>query len=164
MTIEMLDRLQVALDGDTDIIERRDFAAPPEKVRRAMTEPALIRQWMWAFDWPMTVREIDQRPGGTFRYGYTKNGPEGGSFHFEGPILAAEPPLLLRHRELFNGDPSTASDVGTRLEARGAGTRMTITLRSANAEARAAAVATGRTDGMDVTYAKLDALLAGELP
>jgi uncharacterized protein YndB with AHSA1/START domain len=164
MTIEMLDRLQVALDGDTDIILRRDFAAPPAKVWRALTEPALIRQWMWAFDWPMTVCEIDLRPGGTFRYGYTKDGPEGGSFHFEGPILAAEPPHLLRHRELFNGDPSMASDVETRLEARGVGTRMTMTLRYANADARAAAVATGMTDGMEETYGKLDALLARGLP
>jgi uncharacterized protein YndB with AHSA1/START domain len=163
MIAATLERQQVVLDGETDIIIRRDFRAPPAKVWRAMTEPALIRQWMWAFDWPMTDCEIDLRPGGMFRYGYTKEGPEGGSFHFEGPILTVEPPHLLRHRELFNGDPAMSSDVETRLDANGTGTRMTMTLRYASAEVRAAAVATGITDGMEETYGKLDALL-GALP
>lgn len=35
---------------------------------------------------------------------------------------------------------------------------MTMVMRYANAEARASAVATGMTDGMDQVYAKLDAL------
>ncbi len=45
MTLD-LTKLQVALDGETDIIVRRDFTHPPARVWRALTEPALIRQWM----------------------------------------------------------------------------------------------------------------------
>ena len=45
MTLD-LTKLQLVLDGETDIIIRRDFTHPPARVWRALTEPALIRQWM----------------------------------------------------------------------------------------------------------------------
>jgi uncharacterized protein YndB with AHSA1/START domain len=34
--------LQLVLDGDTDILIRRDFNHPPAKVWRGLTDPALI--------------------------------------------------------------------------------------------------------------------------
>ena len=41
-----LSKLQLVLDGETDIIIRRDFTHPPARVWRALTEPALIQQWL----------------------------------------------------------------------------------------------------------------------
>jgi uncharacterized protein YndB with AHSA1/START domain len=41
-----LTKLQLVLDGETDICIRRDFTHPPARVWRGLTEPALIRQWM----------------------------------------------------------------------------------------------------------------------
>jgi len=152
--------MQTELRGETDIVIRRSFAAPPVRVWRALTDPAVIPQWMWAFDWPMTTCELDLRPGGTFTYRYT--GPDGASFFFTGPVLEVEPPTRLVHRELFNGDPAAACDVTTILRPEGSGTRMEMTLRYADAGARAAAIATGMTDGMDVVYGKLDAMLAAD--
>jgi len=64
-----LTELQVALEGETDIVVRRDFTHPPARVWRALTEPALIRQWMASQD-DMTRCEMDLRPGGAF----TSNG------------------------------------------------------------------------------------------
>ena len=46
----------------------------------------------------------------------------------------------------------------TDLAPHGTASRTTMVMRYASAEARASAVATGMTDGMDQVYAKLDAL------
>ena len=43
MTMDLA-KLQLALDGETDITIRRDFTHPPARVWRALTEPALIQQ------------------------------------------------------------------------------------------------------------------------
>ncbi|MCX7890440.1 MAG: SRPBCC domain-containing protein [Rhodobacteraceae bacterium] len=153
--------MQTALGGETGIIVRRSFAAPPEGVWRALTDPAVIPRWMWAFDWPMTTCEIDPRPGGSFTFRHT--GPEGASFFFTGPILQVEPPHRMVHREPFNGDPAKWCEVTTLPAAEGGGTRMEMTMRHADAASRAAAIETGMTDGMDVVHGKPDAMLvAGE--
>ena len=44
--IELERKTQLVLDGETDIIVRRDFPHPVERVWRTLTEPALIRQWI----------------------------------------------------------------------------------------------------------------------
>lgn len=151
-----LTQLQIVLDGDTDIICRRDFRHPPAKVWRALTEPALIRQWMAVDGFPMTRCEIDPRAGGSFHYEWA--GQDGASFFFSGPVVMVDAPHHMTHIEYFNGDPAMAARITTDLAPQGTGTRMTMVMRYENAEARAAAIATGMTDGMDQVYAKLDAL------
>ncbi len=66
----------------------------------------------------------------------------------------------MTHVEYFNGDTSSGQEIITDLVARGAGTRMTQVMRYA--EARAAAIAIGMTDGLDEVYGKLEALLTAE--
>jgi uncharacterized protein YndB with AHSA1/START domain len=149
--------LQTVLDGDTDIILRRDFFHPPAKVWRALTEPPLIRQWMAVEGHPMTRCDFDPRPGGTFHFEW--EGPDGNSFFFSGPILEVRAPHHLTHIEHFNGDPAMAARITTDLAPQGTGTRMTMVMRYDSAEARAAAIATGMTDGMDEVYGKLDGLM-----
>jgi uncharacterized protein YndB with AHSA1/START domain len=151
-----LTKLQTVLDGETDIIIRRDFSHPPARVWRAMTEPDLIRQWMAVGDFPMTRCEIDPRPGGTFHYEWA--GPDGNGFFFSGPVVAVDAPRHMTHIEYFNGDTSSGARITTDLAAHGSGTRMTMVMRYDNAEARAAAIATGMTDGMDEVYSRLEAL------
>lgn len=151
-----LEPIQIDLDGDTDIIIRRDFAHPPAKVWRALTEPDLIRHWMAVEGHPMTRCEFDPRPGATFHFEWA--GPDGTSFFFSGPVETVAPPHHLSHVEFFNGDPAMAARITTDLVANGSGTRMTVVMRYDSAEARAAAIATGMTDGMDEVYTKLDSM------
>ena len=150
MTLD-LTKLQLALDGETDIVVRRDFTHPPARVWRALTEPALIPQWLGE----MKRCEVDLRPGGAFHYEWEE-------FFFSGPILAVDAPHHMTHVEYFNGDTASGATIITDLVARGTGTRMTMVMRYANAEARAAAIAFGFTDGLDEVYAKLEALLTAE--
>lgn len=145
-----LTRLQLVLDGDTNIIVRRDFAHPPARVWRALTEPALIRQWMGQD--AMTRCEIDLRPGGSFHYEW----PE---FYFSGPILAVEAPHHMTHVEHFNRDASSGPTITTDLVAHESGTRMTMVMGYASTEARAAAIEAGFVDGFDEVYGRLESLL-----
>jgi uncharacterized protein YndB with AHSA1/START domain len=144
----------MVLDGETDIVVRRDFSHPPARVWRALTEPALIRKWMSSKD-DMTRCEVDLRPGGSFRYEW----PE---FFFSGPILAVDAPHRMVHVEHFNGDTSSGPTITTDLAARGTGTRLAMVMRYANAGARAAAIETGFTDGFDEVFGRLEALTIAE--
>ena len=148
MTLD-LSELQVVLDGETDIIVRRDFTHPPAHVWRALTEPALIRKWMANDD--LKRCEMDLRPGGSFHY-------EWESFFFSGPVLEVEAPHHMVHVEYFNGDTPSGATIITDLVAHGSGTHMTQVMRYANSHDRAAAIELGMTDGLDDVYAKLEAL------
>ncbi|NBB17590.1 hypothetical protein GVN21_19690 [Caulobacter sp. SLTY] len=139
----------VTLDAETDVVLVRDFPHSPARVWRALTEPALIKQWLG----PDMLRcEMDARPGGAFLF-------EWPAFTFSGPILAADPPHHMTHREHFNGDPTTGPTVITDLAQTGEGTRLTVTMRYASAEARAKAVEEGFTDGLGEVYGRMEAVL-----
>ena len=64
--------------------------------------------------------------------------------------------------EHFKGDTASAPPNPTDLVARGTGSRMTMVMRYANAEARAAAIEMGFTDGLDEVYGRLEALTIAE--
>lgn len=149
-----LNQFQLLLEGETDIVVRRDFNHPPGRVWRALTEPALIRQWMSSQD-SMTCCEMDLRPGGSFRYEW----PE---FFFSGPILAVDAPHRMIHVEHFNGDTSSGPTITTDLAEHGTGSRMAMVMRYADAGARAAAIEQGFTDGLDQVFDRLDALTIAE--
>jgi uncharacterized protein YndB with AHSA1/START domain len=139
---------QLTLDGDTDVTIRRSFSHPPARVWRALTEPALIRQWLSP---DLTQALMDVRPGGSFRYDW----PE---FFFSGPILEADPPHCMVHIEHFNGDTTQGPTVTTTLDPDGSGTRMTVTLRYRDATARATAIEQGFTDGIAEVYGRIETL------
>lgn len=138
----------LSLDGDTDVVIRRRFSHPPARVWRALTEPALIRQWLSP---DLTTCRMDARPGGSFRYDWP-------DFFFSGPVLEVDPPHRMVHVEHFNGDTSKGPTVTTCLVAEGAGTLMTVVMRYPDAAARATAIEQGFTDGIDQVYGQIEGL------
>lgn len=140
---------KLTLEDETEMLIRRRISHPPARVWRALTEPALIRQWLSP---DLTVCQMDPRPGGHFRYDW----PE---FHFSGPILEADPPHRMVHVEHFNGDTSQGPSVTTTLAPDGTGTRMTVTMRYRDAAARATPIEQGFTDGIDTVYGRIDDLI-----
>ena len=139
---------QLVLDGDTDVVIRRNFSHPPARVWRALTEPALIRQWLSP---DLTACQIDARSGGSFRYDWPQ-------FFFSGPILEADAPHRMVHVEHFNGDTTQGPTVTTTLTAEGSGTRMTVVMRYRDATARALAIEQGFTDGITEVYGRIQNL------
>jgi uncharacterized protein YndB with AHSA1/START domain len=150
-------KLQMVLDGETDIVIRRDFSHPPARVWQGWTEPDVFKRWLSSPDNPMTRCDMDVRPGGAFHWAWAN--ADGSSFYFHGTYQAVRPPYHLAHTEHFSGDPTYEAKITTDLAAHGSGTRMTVVMRYADAKARASAIAAGFTDGFDDVYSKLEAVL-----
>ena len=144
--------------GDTHVIVTRRFAASPEAVWRAHTEPALIQQWMLGPDgWTMPVCICDLQPGGKMRYEWS-NG-QGAGFYLTGESLECQPFTRLVHVERMHlPDPTPDNHVVTTFVAEGAGTLMTMRMTLPNAEMRQMMLKSGMDRGMEDSYARLERL------
>jgi len=151
-------KLTMRLEGDRHVIVTRRFAAPPQAVYRAHTEAALIRQWMLGFEgWSMPVCETDSRPGGAFHFEWIDG--DGGGFKITGEYIEMDPGKRILHVErVFMPDPTPDNRIETIFAADGAGTLLTLRMELPDAESRAAMIETGMEEGMEESYAKLDAL------
>ncbi len=59
-----MSKLTLKTEGDTHIVVTRHFAAPPEAVYRAHTDPKLIQQWCLGPEgWTMPVCINEARAG-----------------------------------------------------------------------------------------------------
>lgn len=151
--------LKLERTGPTTAVATRFFAAPPERVYAAHTEPALLRQWLLGPDgWEMTRCDSDPRPGGKIRYDWAETGGEG-AFHLTAEYLVVEPPHRLVHVErMFLPDPTPDVHVETLFQAEGAGTRLMMTLTAPSPEAMDGMLASGMEHGMEASYVRLDGM------
>ncbi|WP_127109424.1 SRPBCC domain-containing protein [Pararhodobacter zhoushanensis] len=135
----------------------RHFSAPPARVWEAHTDPALLSQWLVGPDgWVMSRCEVDMRPGGSLRYDWqSADGTHG--FYMTADVLEVEEPHRILHVErMFLPDQTPDNTVDTRFIADGSGTRMVMTMTVEAAETMDAMLATGMTDGMEASYARLE--------
>lgn len=154
--------LKLELNGDTQAIITRRFAAPPALVYRAHVEPALLQRWCLGPDgWEMHECTFEARVGGRFLYRWRN--AEGHGFHADGEILEIEPGKRILHVErMYLPDPTPDNRVETQFIADGSGTLMKMTMTVPNAEIREAMLATGMTDGMEISYERMERVLSGE--
>lgn len=144
----------MTLPSDTEIMLVRSFAAPRELVWRAFTDPTLLPKWSGLPAYPMTVCEMDLRPGGKFRWSFAGEGVE---FTTAGIIHRVERPRLLVMESM---DPDPTPEVRTiTFEGSGDRTMVVIRIKTATKAIRDEILASGTIEGMEVTYARLDALL-----
>ena len=153
-----MSKLALVTEGDKFIVITRRFAASPEAVFRAHTEPKLIQQWMLGpAGWSMPVCICDARPGGKFRYEWTNEG--GNSFAITGEFKALEPFRRIVHVERMHlPDATPDNNVETRFEPDGRATLMTMRMTLADAATRDAMLATGMERGMEASYARLETI------
>lgn len=153
-----MSKLTVTPLGERQIEILRAFAAPPETVFRAFTAPEMVTRWMGVPDWPMTRCEIDLQVGGAIRYEFT--GPEGQIMGVSGTFTEIDAPRRLVHSELFDEDWTGGEvTVETVFTAVGPGTETRMILTYSSAEARDAVLGSLMAEGMEIGYARLDALL-----
>ena len=154
-----MSKLTLKTVGDTHVVVTRHFAAPPEAIWRAHTEPELIKKWMLGPDgWTMPVCICDPRPGGKIRFEWS-NG-QGGGFYLTGESLEAVPYSRLVHVERMHlPDPTPDNHVETTFEPDGTGTLMTMRMTLPDAQTRAAMLSTGMEHGMEASYVRLESLL-----
>lgn len=161
----MVDKAAVTLPSDSQVEVRRSFKAPRALVYRAYSEPELVRRWMLGPPgWSMPVCEVDMRVGGTYRWRW-RNEQDGSEFGFTGVFREVDPPARVVHSEVFDpgttgsGEPGEAIVTITFVEEDGF-TTVTTNIDFGTREVRDAAMSTGMTDGMEMSYQRLDAELS----
>jgi uncharacterized protein YndB with AHSA1/START domain len=160
---------QVTLPSDTEVRVTRSFHAPRTLVWQAHTVPELMRRWLGYPGWSMPVCEMDVRLGGKFRWRWRQD-ENGQGFGFFGTFSEVSEPAKLSYDQYYDpgdftvpsGEMSADNPTGIRstyTEKNGVTTLVTL-MDFGTREARDAAVSTGMTDGMEVSYERLDTMLA----
>ena len=154
-----MSKLTLMTEGDKHVVVTRRFAAPPEAVYRAHTEPKLIQKWMLGPDgWTMPVCVCEARPGGKIRYEWADG--KGGGFYLTGEFVELVPFSRIVHVERMHlPDPCPDNHVETRFEPDGNGTLMTMRMTLPDAQTRAAMLASGMEHGMEASYVRLEAMV-----
>jgi uncharacterized protein YndB with AHSA1/START domain len=152
-----MSKLTLKTEGEKHVVVTRRFAAPPEAVYRAHTDPALVQRWLLGPEgWTMPVCQMDPRPGGKIRYEWAN--VKGGGFYLTGEWLEMDPPRRIVHVERMHlPDPTPDNRVETTFEPDGSGgTLMTMRMTLPNEETRRQMLATGMERGMEDSYVRLE--------
>ena len=154
-----MSKLTLMTEGDKHVVVTRRFAASPEAVYRAHTEPKLIQKWMLGPEgWTMPVCICEARPGGKIRYEWADG--KGGGFYLTGEFVELVPFSRIVHVERMHlPDPCPDNHVETRFEPDGSGTLMTMQMTLPDAQTRAAMLASGMEHGMEASYVRLEAMV-----
>jgi uncharacterized protein YndB with AHSA1/START domain len=136
----------------------REFDAPLELVRRAWTDPDLVKQWLGPRKYEMVIEQWDARAGGAYRYVHRDEA--GNEFGFHGVFHSNDPDNMVQTFE-FEGMPGHVSLDRLQLEDIGGGrTRSRIHSVFQSLEDRDGMVQAGMGDGVNEGYERLDELLA----
>lgn len=160
MTATDTPRTEVVADAELPAVHvTREFAATPEKVFRAHTDPDLLVQWLGPDTSETRIDHYDCRTGGSYRYLSILDGEEYG---FRGSFHEVRPAELIVQTFAFEGMPDSVALEKLHLEDLGDGrTRLTTTSLFDSFVARDQMVASGMETGITDGYNKLDALLSG---
>lgn len=151
-----MSKLTLKTEGDRHVVVTRQFAAPPEAVYRAHTEPDLLQKWLLGPEgWSMPVCISEPRPGGRIRFEWSDR--QGNGFYLTGEYVELQPFSRIVHIERMHlPDPTPDNHVETTFEADGGGTLLTLRMTLPDEKTRAAMLATGMESGMEASYARLD--------
>ena len=149
--------------SDTRVRVSRVIRGTVEQVWRAHHEPELLKRWMLGPDgWTMPTAIAAERVGDTYRFEWepVPGGASDGAppFGFEGELLASDPP----HREVTSermigmDGPGTTNEL-TLTPREDGGTLLTVVITYPDKEVRDMVLGTGMTDGMEASYARLEA-------
>ena len=144
--------------SDTQVRVARVIRGSVDQVWRAHNDADLMKRWLLGPDgWTMPVCIIAEKVGDTYRYEWE---PEGGGdgFGFTGELLESEKPYRSVTTESMIGMPGSTLNELT-LTPVDDGTLLTLVITYANAEMRDMILATGMTDGMETSYARLEGIL-----
>lgn len=150
---------QAQLLDDTHVRISRVIRGSAEQVWRAHHDPSLLRRWQLGPDgWSMPTCEVGTEVGQAYVYEW-ENDADGSRFGFTGEVLAIEEPyrVVTTERMLGTEGPSTVNEMTfTPVDE---GTLLTLLITYPSRELRDQILATGMTDGMETSYARLEKVL-----
>jgi len=135
----------------------RDFAATPEQLLRAHTDPVLFAQWVGPDALDTRIEHWAARTGGSWRFVQVDQGVE---YAFRGCFHEVRPDRIVQ-TFTFEGEPDGVALETLRFEDLGDGrTRLHTQSLVDSFEGRDAWLASGMETGVNDGYAKLDRMLA----
>jgi uncharacterized protein YndB with AHSA1/START domain len=157
--------LSVAARGEREIVMRREFAAPRDRVFDAWTKPALIERWFGRLEGWTTTAEVDLRPGGIYRFKLRDGG--GREIVLRGEYREIVRPERIVSLEAFEGFSETGwrpqdATVSTMVfNEQGGRTAWTLTQLYPSKDVRDAVLNDpNMQSGMNAGFAALDAILS----
>ena len=128
-----------------------------EQVWEAHHDPALLQRWLLGPDgWTMPVCDVATEVGDTYRYEWERESGED-RFGFTGELLESTPPVRVVTSERMIGMDGPGLINEMTLTPVEDGTLLSIVITYPDAEVRATVLGTGMTDGMEASYARLEA-------
>jgi uncharacterized protein YndB with AHSA1/START domain len=153
---------EAQLLSDTKVRVARVIRGSVEQVWRAHNDVELMKKWLLGPDgWTMPVCDIATTVGETYRYEWEAVDGSG-RFGFTGELLESEEPWRAVTTEAMigmDGEPTTNEMTLTPVSG---GTLLSIVITYPSAEVRDMVLATGMTEGMETSYARLEGVLAEE--
>ncbi|MEO3827553.1 SRPBCC family protein [Actinomadura sp. B10D3] len=135
----------------------RDFAAAPERVFRAHTDPELFARWVGPDGMSTRIERWDATTGGSWRYVSTQDGAE---FGFYGCFHEVRPDRIVQ-TFTFEGEPDGVALETLWFDDLGGGrTRLRAQSLVDSFEDRDAWLRSGMEVGVEQGYAKLERMLA----
>ncbi|WP_153504788.1 SRPBCC family protein [Cumulibacter manganitolerans] len=142
--------------SDTRVRVSRLIRGSLEQVWRAHHEPDLLKRWLLGPDgWTMPVCEVARNVGDRYRYEWEQDGG-GERFGFTGELLESLPPQheVTSEQMIGTDGPSTTNELT--LTPLTDGTLLSVVITYPSADVRDMILATGMTDGMETSYARLE--------
>lgn len=143
--------------SDTQVRVSRVIRGTVEQVWRAHQDPAVVQRWLLGPEgWTMPVCEVATEVGQTYRYEWEQEGGTG-RFGFTGELLESAAPYRQVTTEQMIGmdGPGTVNEMT--LTPVDGGTLLALVITYPDAELRDTVLATGMVDGMETSYARLEA-------
>lgn len=144
---------------DTHVRVGRVIRGTVDQVWRAHHDASLMQRWLLGPDgWTMPVCEIATTVGEAYRYEW-ESAAGGDRFGFTGELVESVPPrrVVTTERMIGTEGPSTLNELT--LTPVADGTLLSLVITYPDAATRDAILATGMTDGMETSYARLESLL-----
>jgi uncharacterized protein YndB with AHSA1/START domain len=147
---------KVTTPTDREIHIERIFDAPRDRVWRAFTEPELLAQW-WGRGNKLVIERFELKAGGHWRF--VEHGPDG-AHGFEGRFREVTPKDRMVWTFEWDGMPGYPSVDTVLFEDLGDGrTKVISKALFFTTEERDGMVKSGMEQGLNQSYAALDALL-----
>lgn len=155
--------LTITTPSDTAIVMTRSFNVPRRLVWEAMTDPGTLRRWLYAPPgWEMTVCEFEPRVGGAYRWVWADAGGQP-LMTLRGEVTSLADPERVVHTQIMEMHQFAAvSEFVVTLELTEADghTAMWLTLSFPTRADRDHAMTWRMEKGMEIGYARIDAMLA----
>ena len=158
----MTSTLTVTTPSDREIRVTRRFEAPAPLVFDFHSKPEYVKRWLLGPPgWSMPVCEIDFTVGGSYRYVW-HNDADGREFGVQGQFLEIASPERIVNVETMDGMPGETT-VTLTFEGLGTQTALTVNMLFDSQQTRDIALQTGMTDGMGMSYDRLQNMISQEV-